>query len=300
MVITEQNFIQERFNVSVKNKAIVQFFMVTGYKFYGKILGNDIFNYLVQITDAEGNPKELKTSLVFKSAISTIEIPFIPNIDLEEPKKNTQTHQNQQVQKNNNSQNKQKEAQNPKQNQGGAGKPNQNDYSQNKNTQKNGQQTNQSKEMNNYSKKPIPQQIKSLSNRIKQLEIKCFPNMYKTEKPSQEEIVSGISKADQVNNIVVKSTEENSNKEKKEMPSNEEASPSSSLDELMCIGEENNQNKEGAVENINFENTPKEVAGETVITDSTVETEEEKGKNNTENNGEEKKSAVELMKFLNL
>ena len=205
MVITEQNFIQERFNVSVKNKAIVQFFMVTGYKFYGKILGNDIFNYLVQITDAEGNPKELKTSLVFKSAISTIEIPFIPNIDFEEPKKNTQTHQNQQVQKNNNSQNKQKEAQNPKQNQGVAGKPNQNDYSQNKNTQKNSQQTNQSKEVNNYSKKPITQQIKSLSNRIKQLEIKCFPNMYKTEKPSQEEIVSGISKADQVNNIVVKS-----------------------------------------------------------------------------------------------
>ena len=250
MVITEQNFIQERFNVSVKNKAIVQFFMVTGYKFYGKILGNDIFNYLVQITDAEGNPKELKTSLVFKSAISTIEIPFIPNIDLEEPKKNTQTHQ--------------------------------------------------SKEVNNSSKKPIPQQIKSLSNRIKQLEIKCFPNMYKTEKPSQEEIVSGISKADQVNNIVVKSTEENSNKEKKEIPSSEEASPSPSLDELMGIGEENNQNKEGAVKNINFENTPKEVAGETIITDSTVETEEEKGKNNTENNEEEKKSATELMKFLNL
>ena len=295
MVITEQNFIQERFNVSVKNKAIVQFFMVTGYKFYGKILGNDIFNYLVQITDAEGNPKELKTSLVFKSAISTIEIPFIPNIDLEEPKKNTQTHQNQQVQKNNNSQNKQKEAQNPKQNQGGAGKP-----SQNKNTQKNGQQTNQSKEANNYSKKPIPQQIKSLSNRIKQLEIKCFPNMYKTEKPSQEEMVSGISKADQVNNIVVKSTEEKSNKEKKEIPPSEEASPSSSLDELMGIGEENNPNKEGAVENINFENTPKEIAGETVITDSTVETDEEKEKNNTENNGEEKKSAIELMKYLNL
>ena len=287
MTITEQNFIQERFNVSVKNKAIVQFFMVTGYKFYGKILGNDIFNYLVQITDAEGNPKELKTSLVFKSAISTIEIPFIPNIDLEEPKNNTQTHQNQQVQKNNNSQNKQKEAQNQNPNQGVAGKPKQNDYSQNKNQQKNGQQTNQNKEVNTYSKKPIPQQIKSLSNRIKQLEIKCFPNMYKTEKPSQEEIVSGISKADQVNNIVVKSTGKDSNKEKKERSSSEEASPSSSLDELMGIGDKNNQNKEGAVENVNFENTPKEVVGETVITDSTVETEEEK--NNTENNGEKKR-----------
>ena len=124
--------------------------------------------------------------------------------------------------------------------------------------------------------------------------------MYKTEKPSQEEMVSGISKADQVNNIVVKSTEEKSNKEKKEIPPSEEASPSSSLDELMGIGEENNPNKEGAVENINFENTPKEIAGETVITDSTVETDEEKEKNNTENNGEEKKSAIELMKYLNL
>lgn len=301
MTITEQNFIQERFNVSVKNKAIVQFFMVTGYKFYGKILGNDTFNYLVQITDAEGNPKELKTSLVFKSAISTIETPFIPDIDLETPKKQTPPPPKPQPQQNNNSQqNQQNKQQNGNQN-------NNNQNSGNKNNQQNNQQNNQNKNGNNPPQKSIPQQIRTLSNRVKQLEIKCFPNMYKGEeerlpKVSKEEVVTGISKADQVNNLVAKSKEskkEDSNKEKENKSSGVEVNQELSLEELMGTSKKNEQNESSTVESVSFENKPKDVIDDTSSVDKQNKSKEKEEKKNVESESEDK-SIDELMSMLNL
>lgn len=304
MTITEQNFIQERFNVSVKNKAIVQFFMVTGYKFYGKILGNDTFNYLVQITDAEGNPKELKTSLVFKSAISTIETPFIPDIDLETPKKQTPPPQKPQSQQNNNNQqqNQQNKQQNNNQNQN-----NNNQNGGNKNNQQNNQQNNQNKNGNNPPQKSIPQQIKSLSGRVKQLEIKCFPNMYKDEverlpKVSKEEVVTGISKADQVNNLVAKSKEskkEESNKEKENKSSGVEVNQELSLEELMGTAKKNEQNENSAVESVSFENKPKDVIDDTSSADEQNKSKEKDEKKNAESESDDR-SIDELMSMLNL
>ena len=303
MVITEQNFIQERFNVSVRNKAIVQFFMVTGYKFYGKILGNDTFNYLVQITDAEGNPKELKTSLVFKSAISTIETPFIPDIDLETPKKQPPLPSKSPVPQNNNqNQNQQNKPQNQN--------SNQNNNNQNGgNTNKNNQQNNQNKNQNGNTlpQKSISQQIKSLSGRVKQLEIKCFPNMHKEEaerlpKVSKEEVVTGISKADQVNNLVAKSKEskkEESNKEKENKSSGVEVNQELSLEELMGTAKKKEQNENSAVESVSFENKPKDVIDDTSSADEQNKSKEKDEKKNAESESDDR-SIDELMSMLNL
>lgn len=197
MAILEANFIQERFNQSVKDKAIVQFFMITGYKFYGKVLGSDSYNYLVQVTDAEGVPKELKTSLVFKSAISTIETNFVPNIDLTPPKPSQPKPQNtpKPPAQNNNArpQNNQNQRQNPDQN------PNHN------------QGALQNNQNNNPNGGSLQRQIQKLNNRVNSLEGKVFPNLNRgtvqnntqgnssgsKQKVSFEEVKNGIERVDQ-------------------------------------------------------------------------------------------------------
>lgn len=205
MAILEANFIQERFNQSIKDKAIVQFFMVTGYKFYGKVLGSDTYNYLVQVTNAEGVPKELKTSLVFKSAISTIETNFIPNIDLTPPKPHQpKPKNNPKPPVNNNNvqhQNRPQNNQNPKQ-------------SSNSNQNVNSNH-NQSSSQNNKNNSPnggtLQRQIQRLNNRVTSLEGKVFPNLSRRatqnntqgnssnlkEKVSSEEVKNGIERVDQ-------------------------------------------------------------------------------------------------------
>lgn len=211
MAILEANFIQERFNQSVKDKAIVQFFMITGYKFYGKVLGSDSYNYLVQVTDAEGVPKELKTSLVFKSAISTIETNFVPNIDLTPPKP-TQSKpqnnlkpptQNNNVQQQNRPQNNQNQKQSSNSNQNANPNSSQNDQN------------------NHYSGGTLQRQIQKLNNRVTSLEGKVFPNLNKGAttnnaqgnssqpkgKVSSEEVKNGIERVDQ--NLTEKKKPEN-------------------------------------------------------------------------------------------
>ena len=201
MAILEANFIQERFNQSIKDKAIVKFFMITGYKFYGKVLGSDSYNYLVQVTDAEGVPKELKTSLVFKSAISTIETNFVPNIDLTPPKSPQPKPQKtpKPLAQNNNARPQNNQNQSPNQRQ----KPNQNPNH------------NQGSPQNNKNTSPnggtLQRQIQRLNNRVTSLEGKVFPNLNRgaaqnntqgnssnqKEKVSSEEVKNGIERVDQ-------------------------------------------------------------------------------------------------------
>ena len=87
MAITENNYIQDRFFKELVKGSVAEFFLLTGYKFYGKIVGFDSYSILVRITNSCGEPQEEKTCLLLKSAIASIQVLYVPEIDLEVPKK---------------------------------------------------------------------------------------------------------------------------------------------------------------------------------------------------------------------
>lgn len=87
MAITENNYIQDRFFKELVKGSVAEFFLLTGYKFYGKIVGFDSYSILVRITNSYGEPQEEKTCLLLKSAITSIQVLYVPKIDLEVPKK---------------------------------------------------------------------------------------------------------------------------------------------------------------------------------------------------------------------
>ena len=87
MAITENNYIQDRFFKELVKGSVAEFFLLTGYKFYGKIVGFDSYSILVRITNSYGEPQEEKTCLLLKSAIASIQVLYVPKIDLEVPKK---------------------------------------------------------------------------------------------------------------------------------------------------------------------------------------------------------------------
>lgn len=87
MAITENNYIQDRFFKELVKGAVAEFFLLTGYRFYGKIVGFDSYSILVRITNSYGEPQEEKTCLLLKSAIVSIQILYVPEIDLNIPKK---------------------------------------------------------------------------------------------------------------------------------------------------------------------------------------------------------------------
>ena len=87
MAITENNYIQDRFFKELVKGSVAEFFLLTGYKFYGKIVGFDSYSILVRITNSYGEPEEEKTCLLLKSAIASIQVLYVPKIDLEVPKK---------------------------------------------------------------------------------------------------------------------------------------------------------------------------------------------------------------------
>ena len=87
MAITENNYIQDRFFKELIKGSVAEFFLLTGYKFYGKIVGFDSYSILVRITNSYGEPQEEKTCLLLKSAITSIQVLYVPKIDLEVPKK---------------------------------------------------------------------------------------------------------------------------------------------------------------------------------------------------------------------
>ena len=87
MAITENNYIQDRFFKELVKGSVAEFFLLTGYKFYGKIVGFDLYSILVRITNSYGEPQEEKTCLLIKSAIASIQVLYVPEIDLEVPKK---------------------------------------------------------------------------------------------------------------------------------------------------------------------------------------------------------------------
>ena len=87
MAITENNYIQDRFFKELVKGSVAEFFLLTGYKFYGKIVGFDSYSILVRITNSYGEPQEEKTCLLLKSAIASVQVLYVPKIDLEVPKK---------------------------------------------------------------------------------------------------------------------------------------------------------------------------------------------------------------------
>ena len=87
MAITENNYIQDRFFKELVKGSVAEFFLLTGYRFYGKIVGFDSYSILVRITNSYGEPQEDKTCLLIKSAIVSIQILYVPEIDLNIPKK---------------------------------------------------------------------------------------------------------------------------------------------------------------------------------------------------------------------
>lgn len=87
MAITENNYIQDRFFKELVKGSVAEFFLLTGYKFYGKIIGFDSYSILVRITNSYGEPQEEKTCLLLKSAIASVQVLYMPKIDLEVPKK---------------------------------------------------------------------------------------------------------------------------------------------------------------------------------------------------------------------
>ena len=87
MAITENNYIQDRFFKELVKGSVAEFFLLTGYKFYGKIIGFDTYSVFVRITNSYGELQEEKTCLLLKSAIACIQVLYVPEIDLDVPKK---------------------------------------------------------------------------------------------------------------------------------------------------------------------------------------------------------------------